>query len=120
MPGVYKLKNCKFCSKEHRKKGPYCDQSCASKDKEPTEAMREAMRQVATEYNQTPEAAAKRRQFGTSLATMNGDDYAVEIPTIHDLDELPPGYDHGEGWWPSSQRYLGLLYRSPHPLWISL
>ncbi len=74
MPGVYKLKNCKFCSKEHRKKGPYCGQSCASKDKEPTEAMREAMRQVATEYNQTPEAAAKRRQFGTSLATMNGDD----------------------------------------------
>jgi len=93
MPGVYKLKNCKFCSKEHRKKGPYCGQSCASKDKEPTEAMREAMRQVATEYNQTPEAAAKRRQFGTSLATMNGDDFAVDIPTIQDLDELPPGYD---------------------------
>jgi hypothetical protein len=98
MPGVYKLKNCKFCSKEHRKKGPYCGQSCASKDKEPTEAMREAMRQVATEYNQTPEAAAKRRQFGTSLATMNGDDFAVDIPTIQDLDELPPGYDRGENW----------------------
>ena len=98
MPGVYKLKNCKLCDKEHRRRGPYCSQSCASKDKEPTEAMREAMRQVVTEYNQTPEAAAKRRQFGTSLATMNGEDYAVEIPTIHDLDELPPGYDHGEGW----------------------
>ena len=81
--------------------------------------MREAMRQVATEYNQTPEAAAKRRQFGTSLATMNGDDYAVEIPTIHDLDELPPGYDHGEGWWPSSsQPCPEPLY--PHPLWIAL
>jgi len=98
MPGVYKLKNCKFCSKEHRRRGPYCGQSCASKDKEPTEAMREAMRQVATEYNQTPEAAAKRRQFGTSLATMNGDDFAVDIPTIQDLDELPPGYDRGENW----------------------
>jgi hypothetical protein len=98
MPGVYKLKNCKFCSKEHRRRGPYCGQSCASKDKEPTEAMREAMRQVATEYNQTPEAAAKRRQFGTPLATMNGDDFAVDIPTIQDLDELPPGYDRGENW----------------------
>jgi hypothetical protein len=60
--------------------------------------MREGMRRVVTEYNKTPEAAAKRRQIGTSLATMNGEDYAVEIPTIHDLDELPPGYDHGEGW----------------------
>jgi hypothetical protein len=56
------------------------------------------MRQVATEYNQTPEAAAKRRQFGTPLATMNGDDFAVDIPTIQDLDELPPGYDRGENW----------------------
>jgi len=98
MPGVYKLKNCKFCSKEHRRRGPYCGQSCASKDKEPTEAMREGMRRVVTEYNQTPEAAAKRRQFGTSLATMNGDDYAVDIPTIQDENDLPPGYDHAEDW----------------------
>ncbi len=44
------------------------------------------------------EAAAKRRQFGTPLATMNGDDFAVDIPTIQDLDELPPGYDRGENW----------------------
>jgi len=29
---------------------------------------------------------------------MNGEDYAVEIPTIHDLDELPPGYDRGGNW----------------------
>jgi hypothetical protein len=98
MPGVYKLKNCKFCSKEHRRRGPYCGQSCASKDKEPTEAMREGMRRVVTEYNQTPEAAAKRRQFGTSLATMNGDDFAVDIPTIQDENDLPSGYDHAEDW----------------------
>jgi len=98
MPGVYKLKNCKLCDKEHRRRGPYCGQSCASKDKEPTEAMREGMRRVAIEYNKTPEAIAKQKQIGTPLATMNGEDYAVEIPTIHDLDELPTGYDHGEGW----------------------
>ena len=60
--------------------------------------MREGMRRVVTEYNQTPEAAAKRRQFGTSLATMNGDDYAVDIPTIQDENDLPPGYDHAEDW----------------------
>jgi hypothetical protein len=60
--------------------------------------MREGMRRVAIEYNQTPEAIAKQKQFGTSLATMTVDEFAVDIPTIHDLDELPPGYDHGEGW----------------------
>jgi hypothetical protein len=60
--------------------------------------MREGMRRVAIEYNKTPEAIAKHKQFNTSLANMNSEDYAVEIPTIFDLDELPPGYDHGEGW----------------------
>jgi len=98
MPNQYRLKKCKFCGVDFRKKGVYCCQACAASDREPTEAMREGMRRVATEYNQTPEAAAKRRQFGTPLATMNGEDYAVEIPTIHDLDELPPGYDRGGNW----------------------
>jgi len=32
------------------------------------------------------------------------DEFAVDIPTIYDLDELPPGYDHGEGWWPSNRQ----------------
>lgn len=98
MPGQYKLKNCKFCSKEHRRRGPYCSQSCASSDREPTEAMRDGMRRVAKEYNLTPEAGAKRRQLRTPLATMTVDDFAVGIPTILDADDLPEGYDHGENW----------------------
>jgi len=98
MPGQYKLKQCKFCSKDHRKKGLYCSQSCASSDREPTEAMREGMRRVAIEYNRTPEAIAKQKQIGTPLATMTVDDFAVDIPTIRDADDLPPGYDRGENW----------------------
>jgi len=98
MPGQYRLKQCKFCSRDHRKKGIYCSQSCASSDREPTEAMREGMRRVAIEYNQTPEAIAKQKQLNTPLATMTVDDFAVGIPTIRDYDDLPEGYDRGESW----------------------
>ena len=98
MPGQYRLKNCKYCGAEFRKKGVYCSQSCAASDREPTEAMRQKMKAVATEYNRTPEAIAKQKQFGTPLASMTVDDFAVDIPTIQDLDELPPGYDRGENW----------------------
>jgi len=98
MPGQYKLKKCKFCSIDHRKKGIYCSQSCASSDREPTEAMREGMRRVAIEYNQTPEAIAKQKQFGTPLASMTVDEFAVDVPTIRDYDDLPEGYDRGETW----------------------
>jgi hypothetical protein len=56
------------------------------------------MRRVAIEYNKTPEAIAKQKQIGTPLATMNGEDYAVSVPTIRDYDDLPEGYDHGEDW----------------------
>jgi hypothetical protein len=56
------------------------------------------MRQVAKEYNQTPEALAKQRQFNTPLMGMNGEDYAVDIP------DMPPdlydytNFDKAEDW----------------------
>jgi len=99
MPGVYKEKNCKFCNKEHRKRGPYCSQSCASTDREPTEAMREAMRKVAIEYNRTPEAIAKQKQINTSLASMTVEDFAVDIPDFTDLRDYDlDGYDRADNW----------------------
>ena len=98
MPGQYRLKNCKYCGAEFRKKGVYCSQSCAASDREPTEAMRLKMKTVATEYNRTPEAIAKQKHFGTPLATLTGEDFAVDIPTIQDENGLPPGYDHAEDW----------------------
>ena len=101
MSGQYKLKNCSYCNKEHRKRGPYCSQSCASTDREPTEAMREAMRKVAIDYNRTPEAAVKRNQLNTPLASMTIEDFAVDIPTVADLrdyDEFIEGYDKAADW----------------------
>jgi hypothetical protein len=60
--------------------------------------MRQGMRRVAIEYNQTPEAIAKQKQFNTPLATMTVDEFAVDVPTIRDYDDLPEGYDRGESW----------------------
>lgn len=87
MPGKYREKHCKFCQKLHRKRGPYCSQSCASTDREPTERMREAMREVATEYNQTPEAIARQATINTSLRTLTADDYWVDIPKFDEDDD---------------------------------
>jgi hypothetical protein len=60
--------------------------------------MREGMRRVAIEYNKTPEAIAKQKQLNTPLATMTVDEFAVDVPTIRDYDDLPEGYDRGESW----------------------
>ena len=101
MPGVYKEKNCKFCNKLYRKRGLYCSQSCASYDREPTDAQRDNMRKVAVEYNKTPEAIAKQKQINTPLASLIADDYAIEIPDIKTLDDFTDyidGYNKAEDW----------------------
>jgi hypothetical protein len=59
------------------------------------------MRQVATEYNLTPEAAVKRNQLNTPLAAMTVEDFAIDIPEIKDLSdytEFLDGFDRGEKW----------------------
>ena len=99
MPGVYKEKNCKYCNKLHRKRGLYCCQSCANADRVPTDNMREKMRKVATEYNQTPEAIAKQKMINTPLASMTVEDFAVGIPDFTDLRDYDlDGYERGENW----------------------
>ena len=101
MPGVYKEKNCKFCNKLYRKRGLYCSQSCASYDREPTDAQRDNMRKVAEEYNRTPEAIAKQKQINTPLASLTADDFAIEIPEIKTLDDFTDyieGYNKAEDW----------------------
>ena len=100
--GKYKEKSCKFCQTKHRKKGPYCCQSCANRDRTEYSAnVSIAMRKVATEYNRTPEAIAKQKQLNTSLASMTADEFAVDIPTIHTLEDFmdyTEGYDKAEKW----------------------
>lgn len=94
MPGIYKEKTCPTCGTTHRKRGPYCCQACANRDRpEYSPKVSENMRKVATEYNRTPEAIAKQSQINTSLRTLTVDDFAVDIPTI---PELPEGYTPNE------------------------
>jgi len=92
MPGVYREKNCKYCDKLYRKKGIYCSQSCASKDRIGTEAQRENMRKVSEEYHKTPEAIAAKKMINSPLSS---DEYGVNIP---DIPELPEGYDIADKW----------------------
>lgn len=100
MRGQYKLKNCKLCNKEHRKRGLFCGQSCANSAREPTDNMREAMRDVAREYNQTPEGLANQKKFNTPLASMKAEDFAVDIPDVTDYRDydILDGYDTASDW----------------------
>jgi len=101
MTDRYKEKNCKFCSKTHKKRGLYCCQGCANSDREVSDKVRDNMRSVAIDYNRTPEAAVKRNQLNTPLAAMTVEDFAVDIPEIKDLSdysEFLDGYEKGESW----------------------
>jgi hypothetical protein len=97
--GKYKEKSCKFCQTKHRKRGPYCCQSCANRDRTEYSAnVAIAMRKVAIEYNKTPEAIAKQKLLSLNI---NSDDFAIDIPeikTLEDFIEFTEGYDKAEKW----------------------
>jgi hypothetical protein len=101
MPGVYRLKSCPQCQKEHRKRGPYCSQGCHNRHREVTEETREKLSKATTAYYQTPEGIASKNIHGKYLAGeishVSIDDFAVDIPSISDY-ELPPGYDIADDW----------------------
>ncbi len=105
MPGTsemkdrYKEKNCKFCEKPHKKRGLYCGQSCANRDRpEYSPKVAENMRSVAIEYNRTPEAIAQQRLLSTGITI---EDFAIDIPDTTDLSdysEFLEGFERGEKW----------------------
>ena len=106
MPGVYRLKLCPNCDKEHRKKGNYCSQSCASTvnntGREQSEETREKITNTVNEYFQTPEGIAtghmvarqntKRAEINQNIKEghyiLEPDDWAVEIPNFDDDDNI--------------------------------
>lgn len=92
MPGVYKLKTCPNCKKDHRKQGIFCGQSCANSYREVSDNVRENMRKIAKEYNATPEGLATSKLMSNGLTA---EDYSIEIPDILDL---PEGYDIADKW----------------------
>ena len=106
MPGVSRLKRCPNCDKEHRKKGNYCSQSCASTvnntGREQSEETREKITNTVNEYFQTPEGIAtghmvarqntKRAEINQKIKEghyiLEPDDWAVEIPNFDDDDNI--------------------------------
>ena len=94
--GKYREKECKFCKVKHRKKGPYCSQSCANRDRPEYSAnVASAMRKVALEYNKTPEAIAQQKLLHTGITI---EDFAVNIPDLPpDLSEYND-YNKAEDW----------------------
>lgn len=95
MPGVYKEKSCPTCGTKHRKKGPYCSLSCSNSNREVSDNVRNNMRKVATEYNQTPEGIANQKLFNTGLTA---EDFAVDIPEMPPDLDMFDGYERGEKW----------------------
>jgi hypothetical protein len=97
MPGVYKLKNCPECNKEHRKQGRFCSQSCSNSHREVSDKQREQGHKLA-EYKQenrgSPEQIAAGSLLGQGII-VNAEDFAIDIPDILDL---PEGYDIADKW----------------------
>lgn len=92
MPNVYREKTCDHCGITHRKRGKYCSQACANKDRDVSDKVRENMRKVAIEYHKTPEAIAASKLVNSPLSM---EDYAIDIP---DFRDLPDGYDIADDW----------------------
>lgn len=89
MSGKYREKSCKHCGILHRKRGPYCGQSCANRGRESySQKVADNMRKVSVEYRKSPEGVAHHALFvnGIHLAA---EEYAVDIP---DFPDLPDGY----------------------------
>jgi hypothetical protein len=94
MPGVYKLKSCPQCKKEHRKRGPFCSQACSNSHREPTENQREQGRKLAEERRGAPETIAAGHLLKKGLQ-IDSENFAIQIP---DIPDLPEGYDIADKW----------------------
>jgi hypothetical protein len=97
MPGVYKLKKCPECNKEHRKKGIFCSQSCSNSHREVSEKQREQGRKLAEytrENSKSPEHIANGHLLKSGAIT-DSENFAIQIP---DIPDLPEGYDIADNW----------------------
>jgi hypothetical protein len=97
MPGVYKLKSCPECKKEHRKRGPFCSQACHNSHREVSDKQREQGRklgELTKENAGSPESIATGHLLKQGIIT-TAEDFAIEIP---DIPELPDGYDIADKW----------------------
>lgn len=97
MPGVYKEKICPVCDKTHRRRGPYCSNSCSAKDRTRDEVTREKISDSMKDFFDTPEGIAQGKVNNRRYLALRAgetppvtvDDFCVDIPTLY---ELPEGY----------------------------
>jgi hypothetical protein len=94
MPGVYKLKTCPNCGKEHRRRGPNCSISCGNAVREITDEHRANQSRSQKAYAETPEGIAHYQMVGQrSIAKSIGEnalsmeDYLIDIPSDDELDQ---------------------------------
>ena len=92
MPGVYRLKTCPCCGKEHRGRGPYCSKSCSNRTREFSEETKNKISLTLQEHYMTPEGVAsahmqaqRRRQLGIDNAKRAAGEYVLE-PDYYALD----------------------------------
>ncbi len=109
MPGIYKLKRCPTCDKEHRKKGLFCSQSCSNTNRPVSDETKSKLQKATREYQDTPEGLATARKNAERMALMNKglesnqvtiEDFAVDIPDIRGLEDYEglEGYDRADRW----------------------
>jgi hypothetical protein len=94
MPGVYKLKECPECKKEHRKRGPFCSQACSNSHREVSDKVRDNMRKVTEDQRGAPDRIAGGHLLKQGIITQ-AEDFAIQIP---DIPDLPEGYDIADKW----------------------
>ena len=94
MPGVYRLKTCPQCGKEHRRRGPYCSISCGNSGREITDETRAKQSQSRKEYADTPEGIAHYQMVGQRVIAaaagenqLTMEDYLIHIPSDDELDQ---------------------------------
>jgi len=97
VPNVHRKKICPTCKIEHRHRGNYCSQGCANSLRVITDTTKRKISKKKREWHLNPEAIVASRNFaaGTSITI---DEFMIEIPTVHDDDEIPEGFDRAEDW----------------------
>lgn len=87
MPNVYRKKSCPACGVEHRRRGPYCSRSCATKGRVLTDEHKEKLRQTTKRFmNGNSDNAEKVRWIIAQQAGNKG----ITVDEIDDAFPVPP------------------------------
>jgi hypothetical protein len=97
MPGVYRIKKCPNCKKDHRRRGPFCCQGCHNSFREVSDKQRQQghkLAEMSIEKIGDPSTIARGHLLKKGINTPS-ENFAIEIPEFPDL---PEGYDIADKW----------------------